>query len=495
MAEILPAIETFARIKVVGIGGGGGNAVNRMIQSKLKGVEFIVINTDAQALHYSKSAHKFHIGKNTTKGLGAGANPDVGRQAAEENEEQIREALQGAEMVFLTAGFGGGTGSGAAPTIAKVAKEVGALVVGIVTKPFSFEGDRRRRIAEGAIEEIRDKVDTLIIIPNDKISQIIDHKTSLIDAFSTVDEILHQGIQGISDLITINGLVNLDFADVKSIMEHAGSALMGIGQASGDNRAILAVRQAMDSPLLDVSINGARGVLINFTGGRDLGMQEIEEAAKLIHDEVDPEANIIWGTVLDENMTGEIRVTLVATGFDLPRPLRSSVGGSNSFGFGNSSSSSSYNTTIKAQSSASYSSNVVSSRNDQVAEIRRAQSEDISAMVDADLGSGAELELSSQSSKTGLGGRLLRRHKSDPEEPRQNQESDQMDYGSGLGSGFDIVEERVETVSIQTPSFEDDEFDKPAYLRNSSNKSGLNSKLSSSDGTDSDMPDFVKEKL
>ena len=483
MAEILPAIETFARIIVVGIGGGGGNAVNRMIQSKLKGVEFIAINTDAQALHYSKSAHKFHIGKNTTKGLGAGANPDVGRQAAEENEEQIREALKNAEMVFLTAGFGGGTGSGAAPTIAKIAKEAGALVVGIVTKPFSFEGDRRRRIAEAAIEEIRDKVDTLITIPNDKISQIIDHKTSLIDAFSTVDEILHQGIQGISDLITINGLVNLDFADVKSIMEHAGSALMGIGQASGDNRAILAVRQAMDSPLLDVSINGARGVLINFTGGRDLGMQEIEEAAKLIHDEVDPEANIIWGTVLDENMTGEIRVTLVATGFDLPRPLRSNVG-TTSFGFSNPTSSGYGNSSAVNHPVTS----IKSTRSDQLAEIRRAQSEDISAMVDADLGQDNQIKSDNGSSKTGLGGRLLRRK---PEEPKvdldfeelalvQDQEVDQQEFNQNL--------------SVETPGFADDEFDKPAYLRSANSKIST-SKISNPDDSDPKMPDFVKEKL
>ncbi len=316
MAEILPEIETFARIKVIGIGGGGGNALNRMVQSKLRGIDFVAINTDAQALHWSQANTKVHIGKEATRGLGAGANPEIGRQAAEESEEAIYNALKHSEMVFITAGYGGGTGSGAAPVVARIARDIGALTVAIITKPFSFEGDRRRKICEAGIEELKDKVDTLITIPNDRILQLVDRKTTLLDAFGTVDDVLKQGVQGIADLITVNGLVNLDFADVKSIMSNAGSALMGIGQGSGDTRAIDAVKYAMDSPLLDVSIQGAKGVLINFTGGRDMGMHEIEEAAKLIHDSVDPEANIIWGTVLDENLTGEIRVTLVATGFD-----------------------------------------------------------------------------------------------------------------------------------------------------------------------------------
>ncbi|MCC7288841.1 cell division protein FtsZ [bacterium] len=325
MAEILPEIETFARIKVVGCGGGGGNALNRMVQSKLRGIDFVAINTDAQALHYSQANKKVHIGKETTRGLGAGANPDVGRQAAEESEEDIYESLRGSEMVFITGGLGGGTGSGAMPVVSRIAKEIGALTVGIVTKPFTFEGDRRRKVAEAGIQELKDKVDTLIVIPNDRILQIIDRKTSLLDAFGAVDDVLRQGVQGISDLITVNGLVNLDFADVKSIMSDAGSALMGIGSGSGDNRAVEAVKQAMDSPLLEVSIQGAKGVLINFTGGRDMGMHEIEEAAKLIHDAVDPEANIIWGTVLDENATGEVKVTLVATGFDSHGPARPNI--------------------------------------------------------------------------------------------------------------------------------------------------------------------------
>ena len=316
MAEILPDIETFARIKVVGVGGGGGNALNRMVQSKLRGIDFVAINTDAQALHYSQANKKVHIGKEATKGLGAGANPEIGRMAAEESEADIYEALKNSEMVFITYGSGGGTGSGAAPVVARIAKEIGALTVAIITKPFTFEGDRRRKVSDQGIDEIKDKVDTLIMIPNDRILQIIDRKTSLLDAFGAVDDILKQGVQGIADLITINGIVNLDFADVKSIMHDAGSALMGIGQGTGETRAVDAVKQAIDSPLLEVSITGAKGVLINFTGGRDMGMHEVEEAAKLIHDSVDPEANIIFGTVIDENMTGEIRVTLVATGFD-----------------------------------------------------------------------------------------------------------------------------------------------------------------------------------
>ncbi len=316
MAEILPEIETFARIKVVGIGGGGGNTLNGMVQSKLRGVDFVAVNTDASALHHSQASTKVHIGKEATRGLGAGADPEIGRQAAEETEEAIFNALKHSEMVFITAGFGGGTGSGAAPVVARIAKEMGALTVAIVTKPFSFEGTRRRKIAEAGIDELRDKVDTLIVIPNDHILQLVDRKTTLIDAFSTVDDVLKKGVQGIADLITVNGYVSLDFADVKSIMSNAGSALMGIGLGSGENRAIDAVKLAMDSPLLDVSIQGAKGVLINFTGGRDMGMHEIEEAAKLVHDSVDPEANIIWGTVIDEDMVGEIKVTLVATGFD-----------------------------------------------------------------------------------------------------------------------------------------------------------------------------------
>jgi cell division protein FtsZ len=325
MAELLPEIQAFARIKVVGCGGGGSNSLNRMIQSKMRGIEFIAINTDAQALHYSQAHKKIHIGKETTRGLGAGSNPEVGKQAAEESEEEIFAALKNSEMVFITTGEGGGTGTGAAPVIAQIARDAGALTVAIVTRPFKFEGDRRRKIAEAGLAELKGKVDTLIVIPNDRILQIIDRKTSLLDAFATVDDILRQGVQGISDLITVNGLVNLDFADVESIMRDAGSALMGIGMGSGDNRAVEAVKQAIDSPLLEVSIQGAKGVLINFTGGRDMGMHEIEEAAKLVHDSVDPEANIIWGMVMDENLNNEIKVTLVATGFEAEGDTRTAV--------------------------------------------------------------------------------------------------------------------------------------------------------------------------
>jgi cell division protein FtsZ len=316
MAEILPEVETFARIKVVGVGGGGGAAINRMIKSKVQGIEFVALNTDAQALHYSHAPRKVHIGKETTRGLGAGADPIVGRQAAEESQAEIYDMLKGSDMVFVTLGAGGGTGSGAGPLIAAAARETGALVVGIVTRPFAFEGERRKRIADKAIEELREAVDTLITIPNDRLLQMIDRKTSLLEAFGIVDDVLRQGVQGISDLITIHGLINLDFADVKAIMHHAGSALMGIGRAAGENRAIEAARQAVDSPLLEVSVEGAKGVLFNITGGRNMTMHEIDEAAKTITDAVDPEANIIFGAVLDETLDDDIKITVVATGFE-----------------------------------------------------------------------------------------------------------------------------------------------------------------------------------
>jgi cell division protein FtsZ len=316
MAEILPEVETFARIKVIGVGGGGGAAVERMIKSKVQGIEFVAVNTDAQALHFSHAQRKLHIGKQTTRGLGAGADPEVGRKAAEESEKEIAELLKGSDMVFITLGAGGGTGTGAAPIIAAAAKDTGALVVGIATKPFTFEGERRRRIADQGIVELKETVDTLITIPNDRLLQMIDRKTSLLDAFSVVDDVLRQGVQGISDLITIHGLINLDFADVKAIMSNAGSALMGIGRASGDNRAIEAARQAIDSPLLEVSVDGAKGVLFNITGGRNMSMHEIDEAAKTITGAVDPDANIIFGAVLDESLDDDIKITVVATGFD-----------------------------------------------------------------------------------------------------------------------------------------------------------------------------------
>ncbi len=316
MAEILPEVETFARIKVVGVGGGGGAAVERMIAAGVKGIEFIAINTDAQALHYSHATRKVHIGQQTTRGLGAGADPEVGRRAAEESEKEIAEILKGSDMVFITLGAGGGTGTGAAPLIAQIAKQGGALVVAMATKPFAFEGERRSRVAEAGIAEIKDNVDTLITIPNDRLLQTIDRKTSLLDAFGVVDEVLRQGVQGISDLITIHGLINLDFADVKAIMSSAGSALMGIGRASGENRAIEAARQAIDSPLLELNIEGAKGVLFNITGGRNMSMHEIDEAAKTITGAVDEDANIIFGAVLDESLDDDIKITVVATGFE-----------------------------------------------------------------------------------------------------------------------------------------------------------------------------------
>jgi cell division protein FtsZ len=317
MAEILPEVDTSARIKVIGIGGGGNSAVNRMIDAKLQGVEFVVINTDAQALLHAKAPNKIHIGRETTRGLGAGADPEVGRRAAEESEKEIYEAVKGADMIFITVGEGGGTGTGAAPLVASAAREAGALVVAIVTKPFTFEGERRRRSADAGIAELKDSVDTLITIPNDRLLQMIDRKTSLVDAFGIVDEVLQQGVQGISSLITVHGLINLDFADVKAIMSNAGSALMGIGRASGDNRAVEAVRQAIDSPLLESSLEGAKGVLINITGGKNMTMHEIDEAAKTVTDAVDPDANIIFGAVLDDTLEDDLQITVVATGFDV----------------------------------------------------------------------------------------------------------------------------------------------------------------------------------
>lgn len=318
MAEVKPEIETFARIKVVGVGGSGSNAISRMVECKMSGVEFIAINTDAQDLHHCKAGEKIHIGKNLTKGLGAGMNPELGRQAAEENRDEIQESLKGADMVFVVYGAGGGTGSGAGPVVAEAAKEAGALTVGVVTRPFSFEGKQRAAIAEESVENLKDRVDTLITIQNDKLLQVIDRNTSLVNAFRIVDDVLRQGVQGISDLITKPGIINVDFADVRSITQDSGSALMGIGIASGENRAVQAAKQAINSPLLDISIDGARGVLFNITGGDDLSMLEVNEAAAVITENVDPNAKIIFGASNDESIKkGEVKITVVATGFDL----------------------------------------------------------------------------------------------------------------------------------------------------------------------------------
>ncbi len=317
MAEIKPPVETFARIKVVGVGGSGGHGISRMIETKLKGVEFVAINTDAQDLHQNRAQEKVHIGKNLTKGLGAGMNPDIGRQAAEENREEIQEVLKGADMVFVTCGLGGGTGTGAAPIVAETAKELGALTVAVVTKPFAFEGAQRRAIADEGLENLKERVDTLITIPNDKLLQIIDKKTTLINSFKIVDDVLRQGVQGISDLITKPGIVNVDFADVKAIMANSGSALMGIGLGSGENRAAEAARAAINSPLLELSIDGAKGVLFNVSGCSDLTMLEINEAANIITESIDPNAKVIFGAVIDDSIRkGEIQITVVATGFD-----------------------------------------------------------------------------------------------------------------------------------------------------------------------------------
>lgn len=310
------AAEGFAVIRVVGVGGGGSNTVQRMINAKMRGVEFVAINTDAQALANNDAAIKIQIGKETTRGLGSGADPEVGRRSAEENKEEIYEALKGSDMVFVTCGMGGGTGTGAAPFVAEIAKELGALTVGVVTKPFAFEGQRRRKVADLGIQDLKDRVDTLITIPNDRLLQVIDKKTSLFDAFGVVDDVLRQGVQGISDLITLPGIINLDFADVKAVMQDAGSALMGIGRASGDNRAIEAARAAIESPLLELTIDGAKGILFSIAGGTDLGMYEIDEAAKAITEAADPDANIIFGTIIDEAMQGEVKITVVATGFE-----------------------------------------------------------------------------------------------------------------------------------------------------------------------------------
>ena len=317
MAEVKPSeVQTFASIKVVGVGGAGGSAINRMKDAGLSGVQFIAMNTDAQALHNSKADVKIHLGHTTTNGLGAGADPTVGEAAANESREEIKQALEGADMVFVTIGAGGGTGSGAGHVVAEIARELGILVVGVATRPFSFEGEKRRINAEWAITHLGRQVDTLITIPNDRLLQTIDRRTPLLETFKIADDVLRQGVQGISELITENGLINLDFADVKAIMSNAGSALMGIGRASGESRAVQAAQQAIESPLIEVSIDGAKGVLFNVTGGFDMSMAEIQEAAEIITSAVSPDANIIFGATLKPEMEDELVITVIATGFD-----------------------------------------------------------------------------------------------------------------------------------------------------------------------------------
>lgn len=314
--EVKPKFETFARIKILGIGGSGTTAVNRMSQLGIKGVEFISINTDAQALHNNQADKKVHIGKTITKGLGSGMNPELGRQAAEESQEEIEEVVANADMVFITCGLGGGTGTGAAPVVAELAKNRDILTIAVVTKPFSFEGSKRKEVAEMGYDNLKDKVDAIIAIQNDRILQIMDKKTSLPDSFKAVDEVLRQGIAGISDLITMHGIVNADFADIRTIMQDAGTALMGIGKASGEGRAEIAAKAAVNSPLLDMTIDGAKGVLFNIAGGPDMGIFEVDEAAKVITKNIDPDAFVKFGTVIDETLGDELRITVIATGFD-----------------------------------------------------------------------------------------------------------------------------------------------------------------------------------
>lgn len=314
--QVRPEVESFARIRVVGVGGSGGNTINHMVSSHVVGVDFLAVNTDAQDLQKSKAKRKIHIGRNLTRGLGTGMDPDLGKQAAEETREEIQEALKGSDMVFVTCGMGGGTGTGAAPAVAKIARELGALTVGVVTKPFSFEGAQRMRLADNGIMELRKSVDAIIIIPNDKLMQIVSRETGIKNAFQMCDDILKQAVEGISDLITTTGIINVDFADVRTIMHNAGSALMGIGTAIGEKRAETAARLAINSPLLEVSINGAKGVLFSVAGGDDLSMLEVQEAANVITEAIDPEAKVIFGAVTDENLKkGQVKVTVIATGF------------------------------------------------------------------------------------------------------------------------------------------------------------------------------------
>lgn len=316
VTKLVPEVETFARIKVVGVGGSGGNAINHMVNSHVKGVDFVSINTDAQDLHHSVAKHKVHIGKNLTRGLGTGMNPDLGKRAAEETKEEVQEALKGADMVFIAGGMGGGTGTGAAPVVARTSKELGCLTVAVVTKPFSFEGAQRSRLAEQGLDELRKEVDALIVIPNDRLLTVVDKQTSARSAFAMCDDILRQAVEGISDIIVTPGIINVDFADVRAIMENAGSALMGIGSASGEKRAEEAAKAAINSPLLDISIHGAKGVLFAIAGGDDLTMLEIQEAAKVITESIDPNAKVIFGAIKDEKLKkNEIRVTVIATGF------------------------------------------------------------------------------------------------------------------------------------------------------------------------------------
>lgn len=445
MKQVAPAIETFARIKVVGVGGAGGAAVNRMVEAGVENVEFIAVNTDAQALHHSKATKNIHIGKDTTRGLGAGADPDVGEQAALESTEEIKDALGGADMVFVTIGAGGGTGSGAGHVIAEIAKQSEALVVGFATKPFAFEGEKRRKNADIAIDNLRSAVDTLIIIPNDRLLQTIDRDTPLLEAFKVADDVLRQGVQGISDLITVHGLINLDFADVKAVMRNAGSALMGIGRASGDDRAVEAAQQAIESPLLEVSIDGARGILFNVIGGHNMSMHEINQAAEAITAAADPEANIIFGATISPELEDDIIITVVATGFDESYYSQRSVDSPE---------------TVSRDESIRNSKAMPSRDNDTSAE----DDTDISG-IDMNLDSDKD-KLSSFQSDTSTPSIWALDNKDDVEAPDSDHSSKGMSFSRDKTSSDDKNKASSEPeASGKDKSLDENELDKPSFLR------------------------------
>lgn len=438
MPQVAPAIETFASIKVAGVGGAGGAAVNRMVDAGIEGVEFIAINTDAQALHHSRAKTKIHIGKEATRGLGAGADPSVGEKAAKESEDDIKKALEGADMVFVTIGAGGGTGSGAGHIVAKIAKDNGALVVGFATKPFAFEGERRKSNADEAIDRLRESVDTLITVPNDRLLQTIDRKTSVLEGFKVADDVLRQGVQGISDLITVHGLINLDFADVKAVMSDAGSALMGIGRSSGDNRAIDAAKQAIESPLLEVSIDGARGVLFNVIGGSDMSMHEINAAAETITAAADPSANIIFGATINDSIEGEVIVTVVATGFDDSYHTRSGGG------------------PVTESSTAS---STTATDDADMADVNM-DLEDKSAELASSLG-----ELSHKDEDTGKGASIWSMDSSKDSDKTSNENKKASDADSKHSKSADKSSKDEDSDTDTSSLLSDDELEKPSFLR------------------------------
>lgn len=473
MALVKPSNTTFAKIKVIGVGGGGGNAVNSMISSnQIQGVEFITVNTDAQALITSKADTKVQIGTNFTKGLGSGADPEVGRTAAEESYDKLKDLLFDTDMVFITAGMGGGTGTGASPVIAEIAREAGALTVAVVTKPFAFEGKRRMSSAEEGIAQLKDSVDTLIVIPNQRLMDVIDKKMTFLDAFKLADNVLGQGVQGISDLITIPGLINVDFADVKTIMSESGSALMGIGEASGENRAATAARMAVASPLLEVSIEGAKGILYNIIGGPDMGMTEVSDASQIIANAADPEANIIFGATIDENMGNRIKISVIATGFDNSamhaaqnRPLFGAYGRDSrrrldvqNQGFANSASSNMNNIMNNGSSFNNSSSNHQSSNNqDQEVRIDRAPSGFTQPLTTSQI-SGVSSGLGNVNSATNTNNNPFVKSQAFGDDFGQNSNN------SDMNSEKNANEEQPPKKKSLFSAFED-EFEIPAFLR------------------------------